>query len=208
MISLFALVCILESSGLINFGKELRLGCCSVFDRRQPMRSFLLTTIGIVLASATAKADGLSLAGSLWRCTRAPDRSEFVITFYPGGGVGGGEFENGEVSPYIFDASRTKPGEWPGKWEQTGQRFTWDFPDQSIRIEGSLSGPGQATVRLSGSETSSGERSAITCTALSKLPKIGEGLVIPKDNHFIDLDQEHGELKVPAGISLQEPGGR
>jgi hypothetical protein len=62
-------------------------------------------------------------------------------------------------------------------------------------------------VRLSGSEASSGERSAITCTALSKLPKIGEGLVIPKDNHFIDLNHEDGELKVPASISLQEPGG-
>jgi hypothetical protein len=35
------------------------------------MRSFLLATIGIVLTSPTAKADGLSLAGSLWQCTRA-----------------------------------------------------------------------------------------------------------------------------------------
>jgi hypothetical protein len=172
------------------------------------MRALLLIAFASSLVSSAALADGLNLAGSLWQCTRTTGQSQFVITFYPGGGVGGGELENDEVSPYIFDASRTKPGEWPGKWEQTGQRFTWDFPDQSIRIEGSLSGPGQATVRLSGSETSSGERSAITCTALSKLPKIGEGLVIPKDNHFIDLDQEHGELKVPAGISLQEPGGR
>ncbi|WP_201842209.1 hypothetical protein [Microvirga zambiensis] len=172
------------------------------------MRSFLLATIGIVLASPTALADGLSLAGSLWQCTRASDRSQFVITFYPGGGVGGGELENGEASPYIFDASQTKSGEWPGKWEQTGQQFTWSFPDQSIRIEGSLSGFGQANTRLTGTETSSGERSAITCTALFKLPKIGDGLVIPKNNHFIDLDQDDGELKVPAGISLQAPGGR
>jgi hypothetical protein len=52
------------------------------------MRSFLLATIGIVLTSPTAKADGLSLAGSLWQCTRAPDRSGFVITFYPGPSVG------------------------------------------------------------------------------------------------------------------------
>jgi hypothetical protein len=79
---------------------------------------------------------------------------------------------------------------------------------QSLRIEGSLSGPGSAAAGLTGTETSSGERSAITCTALIKLPKIGDGLVIPKNNHFIDLDQEDGELKVPAGISLQEPGGR
>ncbi len=60
-----------------------------------------------------AVADGMSLAGSLWQCTRSTDQSQFVITFYPGGGVGGGELENGEVSPYIFDASRTRPGEWP-----------------------------------------------------------------------------------------------
>jgi hypothetical protein len=172
------------------------------------MRSFLLATIGIVLASPTAIADGLSLAGSLWQCTRASDRSKFVVTFYPGGGVGGGELDRSEVSPYIFDASRTKPGEWPGQWEQTGQRFTWSFPDQSIRIEGSLLGLGQRTARLTGTEISSGERSAITCTALSKLPKIGEGLVIPKDNRFIDLDQEDGELKVPAGVSLQEQNSR
>jgi hypothetical protein len=172
------------------------------------MKSFLLATIGIVLASPTAIADGLNLAGSLWQCTRASDRSQFVITFYPGGGVGGGEFDNSEVRPYIFDASRTKPGEWPGKWDQTGQRFTWTFPDQSIRIEGSLSRPGQPTARVTGVETSSGERSAITCAALSKLPKIGEGLVIPKNGRFMDLEQKEGELKVPAGISLQEPGGR
>lgn len=169
------------------------------------MRGILFATIGIVFGPAAALADGLSLAGSLWQCTRASDRSQFVITFYPGGGVGGGEFENGEVSPYIFDASQTKPGEWPGQWEQMGQRFTWAFPDQSIRIEGSLSGSGQPKARLTGTETSSGERSAITCTSLSKLPKIGDGLVIPRNNHFIDLDQDDGKLKVRAGISLQEP---
>ncbi|WP_114947670.1 hypothetical protein [Microvirga calopogonii] len=163
------------------------------------MKRFLLAAIGIALASPTAIADGLSLAGSLWQCTRASDRSQFVITFYPGGGVGGGELENGEVSPYIFDASRTKPGEWPGKWEQTGQHFTWTFPDQSIRIEGSLRGPGQANARLTGTETSSGEHSAITCAALSKLPKIGDGLVIPKNGRFIDLDQEDGELTTLKG---------
>lgn len=172
------------------------------------MRGLPLATIGIVLVSPTAMADGMSLAGSLWQCTRASDQSQFVITFYPGGGVGGGELQNDEVSPYIFDASRTKPGEWPGTWEQAGQRFTWAFPDQSIRIEGSLKRSGQKTARLTGIEISSGERSAVTCAALAKLPKIGEGLVIPKDNRFIDLDREEGELKVPAGISLQEQGPR
>lgn len=84
----------------------------------------------------------------------------------------------------------------------------WAFPDQSIRIEGSLLDSGRASTRLTGTEISSGERSAITCAALSKLPKSGEGLVIPRDNRFIDLDQGDGELKVPAGISLQDPGSR
>ncbi|WP_262265787.1 hypothetical protein [Microvirga yunnanensis] len=169
------------------------------------MRRFLLATIGIVLASSAAIADGLSLASSLWQCTRASDRTQFVMTFYPGGGVGGGEFENGEVSPYIFDASQTKPGEWPGRWRQTGQRFTWVFPDQTIRIDGSLSGPGQANARLTGTEISLGERSAITCTSMSKLPMIGDGLVIPKNGRFMDLGRDEGELKVPAGLSLREP---
>jgi hypothetical protein len=39
-------------------------------------------------------------------------------------------------------------------------------------------------------------------------PKIGEGLVIPRDSRFIDLDRGEGTLKVPAGISLQEQGSR
>ncbi len=89
-----------------------------------------------------------------------------------------------------------------------GERFTWAFPDQSIRVGGSLQGSGQPAARLVGTEISSGERSAVTCTALSRLPSIGEGLVIPRDSRFIDLDGEEGELKVPAGISLQEQGAR
>jgi hypothetical protein len=40
---------------------------------------------------------------------------------------------------------------------------------------------------------------------LIKLPPIGDGLVIPRDSRFIDLDGEEGQLKVPAGISLQPP---
>jgi hypothetical protein len=154
------------------------------------------------LVSPTAFADGTTLAGSLWHCTRATDQSQFVITLNSGG-VGGGEFQNGEVSPYNFEASWTKSGEWPGRWDQTGRRFTWAFPDQSIRIEGSLTGLGQTTMRLAGTEASLAGRSAVTCSALSKLPKIGAGLLIPRDSRFIDLDGEEGELKVPAGISLQ-----
>jgi hypothetical protein len=171
------------------------------------MRALVGISTMLVLLSMEAAADGASLAGSLWRCTRASDQSQFVITFYPGG-VGGGELQDEEVSPYIFDASRTKPGEWPGQWEQTGQRFTWTFPDQSMQIEGRLQGPGLPAARLTGIETSPGGRSAVACTALSTLPKIGEGLVIPRNSRFIDLDGEEGTLKVPAGISLQEQGAR
>ena len=80
------------------------------------MRSLLLAAIGYALVSPAVMADGMALAGSLWQCTRSSNGSQFVITFYPGGGVGGGEFQNDEVSPYIFDASRTEPGEWPGQW--------------------------------------------------------------------------------------------
>ena len=167
------------------------------------MRALLLAAISVVVLSPATLADGMSLVGSLWQCTRATDQSQFVITFYPGGGVGGGELADGEVSPYIFDASRTKPGEWPGKWEQTGQRFTWMFPDHSTRIEGSVRRSGPRAARLTGTETSPGGRAAVICTPLSKLPKVGEGLVIPRDSRFIDLDREEGELKVPAGISLQ-----
>jgi hypothetical protein len=54
------------------------------------MRSLLLAAIGIVLVSPTAVADGINLAGSLWQCTRSTDRSQFVITFYAGGGIGEG----------------------------------------------------------------------------------------------------------------------
>ena len=50
--------------------------------------------------------------------------------------MGGGELQDEEVSPYIFDASRVKEGEWPGRWEQKGRRFTWSFPDQHMRPRG------------------------------------------------------------------------
>jgi hypothetical protein len=163
------------------------------------MRGFLLAAIGLALVSPTAFADGTTLAGSLWHCTRATDQSQFVITFYPGGGVGGGEFQDGEVSPCIFDALRVKEGEWPGKWQQTGQRFTWAFPDQSLRIAGSLTGLGQTTMRLAGTETSQVGRSAVTCTALTKLPKIGDGLVIPRNSRFIDLDGEEASSRCRRG---------
>jgi hypothetical protein len=167
------------------------------------MRALLRASAALILVSPGALADGMSLAGSLWQCSRASDRSQFVITFYPGSGVGGGELQNGEVSPYIFDASRAKESEWPGHWEQKKERFIWSFPDQRMEISGTISSPGERQAKLAGTETASGVRSAITCTALTKLPRIGEGLVIPRDSRFVDLDGEEGELKVPAGISLQ-----
>ena len=105
--------------------------------------------------------------------------------------------------PVHLDASRSKQGEWPGRWEQKKERFIWSFPDQHMEISGSISSPGERQAKLAGTETASGVRSAVTCTALTKLPRIGEGLVIPRDSRFIDLDGEEGELKVPAGISLQ-----
>ena len=167
------------------------------------MRALLRASAALILVSPGALADGMSLAGSLWQCSRASDRSQFVITFYPGGDVGGGELQNGEVSPYIFDASRVKESEWPGHWEQKKERFIWSFPDQRMEISGTISSPGERQAKLAGTETASGVRSAIICTALTRLPRVGEGLVIPRDSRFIDLDGEEGELKVPAGISLQ-----
>jgi hypothetical protein len=70
------------------------------------VQRLLLAVIGIVLVAPAAVADGMSLAGSLWQCTRSTDQSQFVITFYPGGEVGGGELQNNEVSP----TSSTPPG--------------------------------------------------------------------------------------------------
>jgi hypothetical protein len=167
------------------------------------MRALVGISTMLVLVSMGASADGATLAGSLWRCTRASDQSQFVITFYPGGGVGGGELQDEEVSPYIFDASRVK-GEWPGRWQQRGRRFTWSFPDQHMQIAGTIRAPGQSQARLNGIETASGVRSSISCASLTKLPQIGEGLVIPRDSRFIDLEDGEGELKVPAGISLRQ----
>ncbi|WP_134499211.1 hypothetical protein [Microvirga pakistanensis] len=169
------------------------------------MRVLIGTGFALLAAFSGALADGTSLAGSLWQCTRSSDRSRFVITFYPGGGVGGGEVQEGEISPYIFDATNRQEGEWPGRWEQTGRTFTWSFPDQHMTISGTISSAGRIGARLTGREDANGTKSAVTCTGLSKLPRIGEGLVIPRDGHFLDLNGGEGELKVPAGVSLQAP---
>ena len=169
------------------------------------MRAPLHASAALILISPGALADGTSLTGSLWQCSRASDRSQFVIAFYPGGGVGGGELQNGEVSPYIFDASRTKQGEWPGHWEQTKERFIWSFPDQHMEISGSIRSPGERQAKLAGTETASGVRSAVTCTALTKLPRIGEGLVIPRDSRFIDHGQSKSTLAMLDSSAERRP---
>ncbi len=169
------------------------------------MRVLLGAGLALALASSGALADTMNLAGSLWMCTRAKDRSQFIIKFYPGGGVGGGEFQSGEVSPYVFDASGMKDDQWPGRWEQKDRQFTWDFPDQHMQVTGTIVPEGRRRTRLAGTETSSGASSPVNCDMRSKLPRIGEGLVIPKDGHFMDLEDAEGVLKVPTGISLQGP---
>jgi hypothetical protein len=169
------------------------------------MRVLFGVGLALLVQSSGALADGISLAGSLWQCNRASDKSRFVITFYPGGGVGGGEVQDGEVSPYVYDATNRKEREWPGRWEQIGQSFTWSFPDQHMTIAGTIRVVGRSE-RLKGIEAAAGTKAAVRCSRLSKLPKMGEGLVIPKDGRFLDLDGDEGELKVPAGISLQPAG--
>lgn len=167
------------------------------------MRALFGIGIALLAASSGAFADTPSLAGSYWRCTRGSDQSQFIIVFYRTGGVGGGELQAGEVSPYIYDATNRPEGEWPGHWAQKGQSFSWSFPDQHMAISGTIVSPGQTKMRLRGTETAAGAKTAITCTRPTKPLKIGEGLVIPKDGHFIDLNGEEQKLKVPAGISLQ-----
>jgi hypothetical protein len=167
------------------------------------MRVLPSLAAALLLISSDALAGSASLAGSLWRCTRATDRTQFVITFYPSGGVGGGEVEAGKVSPYIYDASAIKEGEWPGRWTQDQDRFSWSFPDQQMEISGTVVALGQARARLAGREVASGIEASVTCTPLAKLPRMGDGLVIPRNSRFIDLEKGEGELKVPAGISLR-----
>ena len=120
--------------------------------------------------------------------------------------MGGGEFQDGEVNPYVFDASRTRAGQWPGQWQQQGQRFTWSFPDQHMQIIGTIRPTEKPDERLIGTEASMAGRTAVSCIATPKLPPIGEGLVIPRDGHFMDVESGEGTLKVPVGISLEEPG--
>jgi hypothetical protein len=106
------------------------------------MRNLLALSLTMILMAPGAGAESPRLAGSLWLCTRASDNSQFVITFYPGG-VGGGEVQGGEVNPYMFDASGMEEHQWPGLWQQQGRRFTREFPDQHMRITGTISAAGR-----------------------------------------------------------------
>lgn len=160
------------------------------------------------LMAPEAMAESASLSGSLWLCTRASDHSQFMIAFYAGGGVGGGAIQAGEVSPYVFDASGMAEDQWPGRWQQQESRFTWEFPDQHMRITGTISAAGHHGAKLTGAEVTSGMRSAVTCARRSKRLRIGEGLVIPRDGHFMNVEGEEGVLKVPIGISFQQPPAR
>jgi len=172
------------------------------------IKTMLVVGMGFMLPIQESRADGISLAGSLWRCTQAADKSQLIIAFYPGGGVGGGEIRDGKVFPYIFDATNIKEGEWPGRWEAKGKEFRWSFPDQNMELTGTVSALGQPRARLSGKLASSNPDVAVTCTAITRLPAFGDGYVIPRNSRFIDPDGDEAELKVPAGISLQEPGSR
>jgi len=172
------------------------------------MRILAGVVLVAALASDAALADGFNLAGSYWQCSRASDLTQFVIAFYPGGGVGAGELRRGVISPYIFDATNVRDDEWPGQWEQNGDQFTWRFPDHNKEISGQIDAERPGKARLSGTEIAGAERSTIGCTELSKLPRIGSDFVVPRDPRFIDLDGDEGVLKVPAGISLVPQLGR
>jgi len=175
---------------------------------RHYLKALLALGMWSMLPTHAAVADGMSLAGSFWRCTRAADRSQFIIAFYPGGGVGGGDLRDGEVIPYIFDATNMKENEWPGRWEAKGNAFRWGFPDQNLEINGTIKSPGLPSARLSGTLVGSGPDVDVSCTGITRLPRFGDGYVIPNDSRFIDLDGDDAELKVPAGISLPDPAGR
>ncbi len=112
------------------------------------MQRLLLAVIGIVLVAPAAVADGMSLAGSLWQCTRSTDQSQFVITFYPGGEVGGGELQNNEVSP----TSSTPPGRSRGSGPGYGNRqVNVSHGCFRIRAFGSKAGSQDLVSRLRGS---------------------------------------------------------
>jgi hypothetical protein len=89
------------------------------------MRARIGISTMLVLLSAGASADGISLAGSLWRCTRASDRSQFVITFYLD-------------LPRTLDHGRTEfPASWPHRLAEGADGFheldRGLMPEQAVR---------------------------------------------------------------------------
>ncbi|MDF2811105.1 MAG: hypothetical protein K0S56_2136 [Microvirga sp.] len=160
-----------------------------------------IVALFLTLPAAAAAADGGSLSGTLWHCSRASDQSRFVMVFHADGGVGGGEIHNGAVSPYLFDTSRAQAGRWPGSWDEREDRFRWTFPDQNLGITGRIDSSGR-TMRLIGSEQNADDTAAIACRRLRRLPPIGGGFVIPTDGHFMNAGSGEGILKVPARSSL------
>ena len=75
---------------------------------------------------------------------------------------------------------------------QRERRFLWSFPDQHMQVAGTITVSGQPQAQLDDIETASGVRSSISSADLSNLPRIGEGLVIPRDSLFIDLEDREG----------------
>jgi len=69
------------------------------------------------------------------------------------GGVGGGEIQNGAVSPYLFDKSPAPSGRWPGSWNEREDPFRPTFLDQHLVITGQIPpSPGKSAARA-GTET-------------------------------------------------------
>ncbi|KAB0267863.1 hypothetical protein [Microvirga brassicacearum] len=157
--------------------------------------------VALFLTLPAGAANGASLSDTLWHCSRASDQSRFVIVFHADGGVGGGEIQNGAVSPYLFDTSRAPAGRWRGSWEEREGRFRWTFPDQRLVITGRIDSSRQAT-RLVGSEQRADVTATIACRRLRRLPPMGSGFVIPTDGQFMEAESGESVLKVPARSSL------
>jgi hypothetical protein len=68
-----------------------------------------------------------------------------------------------------------------------------------MEIAGAVRSAGRPQARLTGTETSSAGKFAVACIVLSKLPTIGEGLVVPQDSRFMDLEGGGGDAEGAGG---------
>jgi len=169
----------------------------------------LALALPLLLVPAAAPAQAAKdapLSGTYWLCKRATDASQFLIAFFPGGGVGGGEIDGEEVIPYIYAAASPQKDGWPGEWTQKGRDFDWRLPDQHMRVRGRASDDaiGEHTT-LTGDEVGFERRSKVRCDRMRGLPKVGDGAVIPADGRFIDKDAfpgGEGALKIPSMLAL------